>query len=118
MSCHDVAEWLSRAIAVNCRIAHHCKGNGWTFIDNWDLFYDKNTLYARDRVHLSRQGVRVMSGTLERELNVLQRFFVSQEMVKTCGKDREYRIAKCRTVTSKTKIGNSLNVYCTNCRSI
>ena len=69
------SEWLSRAIALNRRLANHCKSQGWSFIDNWDLFYGKDTLYARDGVHLSRQGVRVMAGTLERELSALQRFF-------------------------------------------
>ncbi|MPC45802.1 hypothetical protein E2C01_039507 [Portunus trituberculatus] len=37
-------EWLSRAIAINCRLADHCRSNGWVFIDNWDLFYSKDTL--------------------------------------------------------------------------
>ena len=69
------AEWLSRAIAVNRRLANHCRSNGWSFIDNWDCFYGKDTLYARDGVHLSRQGVRVLAGTLEREVGALQRFF-------------------------------------------
>ena len=68
-------EWLSRAIAVNCRLADHCKSKGWSFIDNWDLFYGKDALYARDGVHLSRQGVRVLAGTLEREVDALRRFF-------------------------------------------
>ncbi len=27
------AEWLSRDITVNRRLANHCKSNGWTFID-------------------------------------------------------------------------------------
>ena len=69
------AEWLSRAIAVNRRLAAHCKSNGWSFIDNWDSFYGKDAFYARDGVHLSRQGVRVLAGTLEREVSALQRFF-------------------------------------------
>ncbi|MPC87103.1 hypothetical protein E2C01_081954 [Portunus trituberculatus] len=43
------------------------------FIDNWDL--GKDTFYARDGVHLSRQGVQVLAGTLEGELNELRRFF-------------------------------------------
>ncbi|MPD04740.1 hypothetical protein E2C01_100445 [Portunus trituberculatus] len=45
----------------------HCRRNGWAFIDNWDLFYGKDTLYARDGVHLSREGVRILTGTLEGE---------------------------------------------------
>lgn len=52
-------EWLPRAIAVNCRLASHCESNGWTLIDNWDRFYGKDTLYAREEVHLTRQSVRV-----------------------------------------------------------
>ncbi|MPC54727.1 hypothetical protein E2C01_048652 [Portunus trituberculatus] len=63
------------AIALNCRLADHSRNNGWAFINNWDLFYGKDTLYARDGVHLSRQGVRVLAGTLEGELNALRRFF-------------------------------------------
>ncbi|MPC68661.1 hypothetical protein E2C01_062865 [Portunus trituberculatus] len=51
------------------------RSNGLAFIDNWDLFYGKGTLYARDGVHLSRQGVRGLAGTLEDELNALQPFF-------------------------------------------
>ena len=76
------AEWLSRALALNNRLAAHCKSNRWAFVDNWDLFYGKDALYARDGVHLSRQGVRVLAGTLEKELsplrselNPLPRFF-------------------------------------------
>ena len=68
-------EWLSRAIAVNRRLAEHCRSNGWSFIDNWDLFYGRDSLYARDGVHLSRQGVRVLARTLESEVSALQRFF-------------------------------------------
>ena len=69
------AEWLSRAIAMNCRLADHCKSKGWSFIDSWDLFYGKDTLYARDGVHLSRQGVRVLADTLEREVAAIKDFF-------------------------------------------
>ncbi|MPC54582.1 hypothetical protein E2C01_048504 [Portunus trituberculatus] len=68
-------EWLSRAIAMNCRLADYCSSNEWAFIDNWDLFYGKDTLYAMDEVHLSCLGVRVLAGALEGELNALRRFF-------------------------------------------
>lgn len=67
------AKWLSRAITMNLRLANHCKSNGWTFIENWDPFYGKDILYARDGVHLSHKGVRVLAGTLEREVTALQR---------------------------------------------
>ena len=55
-------EWLSRIIAVNSRLTGHCKSNGWAFINNWDLFYAKDTLYARDGVDLSWHSVRVLVG--------------------------------------------------------
>ncbi|MPC21308.1 hypothetical protein E2C01_014291 [Portunus trituberculatus] len=56
-------EWLSTGIAVNCSIVDLFKSNGWAFIDNWDLFYGKNTLYGGDGVHLTRQGVRIFVNT-------------------------------------------------------
>ena len=45
-------------------------------------------------------------------------FSDSQEMDKTCRKHKEAKIAKCRTITSKAKIGYSLNVHYTIYRSI
>ncbi|MPC66658.1 hypothetical protein E2C01_060808 [Portunus trituberculatus] len=56
------------------RLGDHYKSNGWAFIDNWDLFYGEDTFYARYGIHLSRQGVPVLTGTLECELNALWRF--------------------------------------------
>ena len=65
-------EWLSRAIAMNCRVAAHCKSNGWSFIDNWDRFFGNDVLYARDGVHLSRQGVQVLADSLESRVGALR----------------------------------------------
>ncbi|KAG0713124.1 hypothetical protein GWK47_016881 [Chionoecetes opilio] len=66
--------WYSRAIAVNCRLAFHCKANSWAFVDSWDLFFRHNHLYHRDGVHLSRKGVQILSESLEREVDALQAF--------------------------------------------
>ena len=66
--------WYSRAIAVNCRLALHCKANGWAFVDSWDLFFGHNHLYRRDGVHFSRKGVQILSESLEREVDALQAF--------------------------------------------
>ena len=81
VSCQDedlvLSGWLSRAVAVNCRFADHCKSNGWTFIDNWDLFYGKDVLYAGDGVLLSRRGIQVLAGTLKKEFNALHCLFRS-----------------------------------------
>ncbi|KAG0727546.1 hypothetical protein GWK47_034467 [Chionoecetes opilio] len=38
--------WYSRAIALNCRLALHCKDNGWAFVDTWDLFFGITTSTA------------------------------------------------------------------------
>ena len=61
-------EWLCRAIAMNCRLAEHCKANGWTFVDNWDRFFGNDHLYQRDGVHLSHRGFQLLADVLEREV--------------------------------------------------
>ena len=61
-------EWLSRAIAINCRLEKHCANNGWAFIDDGQRFYGNDYLYCRDGVHLSREGVKTLSASLEREI--------------------------------------------------
>lgn len=33
--------WLSKAIALNCRLADYCKA----FVDNWGRFFGKDHLY-------------------------------------------------------------------------
>ncbi len=65
-------EWFSRALAVNSRLAAHYRCNAWLYIDNWDLFFDNDTLYARNGVHLSLREVEVLADSLERSLNTLQ----------------------------------------------
>lgn len=68
--------WLSRAIAVNSRLAEHCERNGWLFVDNWDLFFGNDALYARDGIHLTFKGVEALSDSLERALGTLRDFLV------------------------------------------
>ncbi len=68
--------WFSKALAVNSRLAAHCRRNGWLYNNNWDLFFDNDTFYARDGVHLSLRGVKVLADSLERSLNTLQDFLV------------------------------------------
>lgn len=64
-----------QALHVNSRQLVPCKCNGWLYIDNCDLFYSKNILYARNGVRLSLQGVEVPVDSLERSLNTPQEFF-------------------------------------------
>ena len=66
--------WHSTAIAMNCRVANHCKANGWAFVDSWDRFYGRDHLYARDGVHLSRFGVQALADSLEKEVSTLRAF--------------------------------------------
>ena len=68
-------QWYSRAIAVNSWLADYCKSNGWTFVDNWDSFFGRNSMLARDGVHLSRKGVAAFAASLEREMLTPGRFF-------------------------------------------
>lgn len=58
-------EWISRALGVNCRLERYCKSNAISFIDNWEHFYGRNEMYARDGVHLSRAGVVAVANSLE-----------------------------------------------------
>ena len=61
-------EWLSRASALNSRLADLCRGNGWLFVDNWKYFFGKDHLYARDGVHLSERGTGALAWSLQRDL--------------------------------------------------
>ena len=67
--------WLSYALALNCRLAEHCKSNGWRYIDHWDLFWGKDKLYTQDGIHLSREGVEVFAGALEGQVGKGKEFF-------------------------------------------
>ena len=69
-------EWLSKAIAVNCRLADHCMANGWTFINNWHRFFGMDHLYQRDGVHLSQRGYQFLADILEDEVGALKGFLV------------------------------------------
>ena len=61
-------EWLAKASALNSRLADLCRRSGWLFIDNWNCFFGKDHLYARDGVHLSKRGTEVLAWTLQRDL--------------------------------------------------
>ncbi len=74
LPCRNVSgEWLSHALAMNSFLADHCKDNGWTFVDNWNTSYGRNTMLARDGVHLSRRGVSAFAASLEWEVDAFFR---------------------------------------------
>lgn len=62
--------WLSSALAVNNRLAAHFKRNGCLFIDNWELFFENDTLLT-----CNSREVEVLIDSLEHSLNTLQDFF-------------------------------------------
>lgn len=58
-------EWLSRAIGINCSLDKYCSDHAIPFIDVWHRFYGNDVMYARDGVHLSRQGVAVLARAVD-----------------------------------------------------
>ena len=58
--------WLLQAIGLNDRLRRMCGESGVGFMDEWDRFYGRQELYARDGIHFSRKGVQELSECLER----------------------------------------------------
>ena len=53
-------EWASRALALNHSVRSMCAVMGLHYVDLWDRFYGDARLYARDGLHLSEEGTRVL----------------------------------------------------------
>lgn len=53
-------EWYSRALALNSSVRGMCSDMGLCFIDLWEEFYGCERYYARDGLHLSDEGARVL----------------------------------------------------------
>ena len=64
--CQVGVGWYSRAIRMNERVRKLCEKMGMSFMDEWSDFFGRRDLFAMDGVHLSRQGVKVLSDCLER----------------------------------------------------
>ena len=58
--------WLRQAYGLNDRLRRMCGESGVGFMDEWDRFYGRQELYARDGIHFSRKGVQALSECLER----------------------------------------------------
>ena len=58
--------WLSQAIGLNDRLRTLCGEYEVGFMDEWDRFFGRQELYARDGIHFSRKGVQELSECLER----------------------------------------------------
>ena len=57
-------EWLSRALGLNSRIESICQELDFRFVDCWDIFYNRQDLYARDGIHFSDRGVDVLGRSI------------------------------------------------------
>lgn len=58
-------EWMCKAIGVNCWIDRYCKELVIPFFDNWDKFYGKRDMHARDGIHFSGAGVVALAISTE-----------------------------------------------------
>ncbi|KAG0719178.1 hypothetical protein GWK47_051031 [Chionoecetes opilio] len=65
-------EWLSRALSLNSKIEELCKGMGLRFVDGWDTFYGKHSMYTRDGVHLSKMGTEAYGDQLEKAVSSMR----------------------------------------------
>ncbi|KAG0720097.1 hypothetical protein GWK47_031334 [Chionoecetes opilio] len=63
-------EWLSRALSLNSKIEELCKDMGLRFVDGWDTFYGKHSMYTRDGVHLSKMGTEAYGDQLEKAVRL------------------------------------------------
>ena len=57
--------WLSHALGLNKRLTRMCGEDGVGFMDEWNRFYGRQELSARDGIHFSRKGVQELSECLE-----------------------------------------------------
>ena len=47
---------------LNVWLRNWCRGQGFRFLDHWDLFWSKGELYKRDGLHLNRWGTSILAG--------------------------------------------------------
>ncbi|XP_055498906.1 uncharacterized protein LOC129701618 [Leucoraja erinacea] len=47
---------------LNVWLRNWCTGQGFRFLDHWDLFWGKGELYKRDGLHLKRCGTSILAG--------------------------------------------------------
>lgn len=55
-----VDEWLFCATVMNWQLPDNCKSNLWSFVDSRGHIFGRNSLYARDGVHLSCQEIALV----------------------------------------------------------
>ena len=58
--------WLREANSLNIRLGRMCRESGVGYMDEWDRFYGRQEMYARDGIHFNRRGVRELSECVER----------------------------------------------------
>lgn len=64
-------ESYSRLFAFNNWLETYCKNEHLSFINNWDLFWERARFYCADGIHPSRTGAHFLSRHVENALHNL-----------------------------------------------
>ena len=57
------SEGRSRMLGrMNTWLRNWCRGQGFRFLDHWDLFWGRWDLYKRDGLHLNYKGTNILAG--------------------------------------------------------
>ena len=57
--------WYSKALGMNNRLRKLCDDTNSLFLDLWDDYWGADDLYARDGLHLSREGIKMLSNHMD-----------------------------------------------------
>lgn len=52
----------SRIKQMNVWLSNWCRGQGFKFLDHWDLFWGRYDLYKNDGLHLNSKGTNILAG--------------------------------------------------------
>ena len=47
---------------MNAWLRDWCRGQGFKFLDHWDLFWGRGDLFKKDRLHLNPRGTNILAG--------------------------------------------------------
>ena len=47
---------------MNAWLESWCRGQGFRFLDHWDLFWGRGDLFKRDGSHLNWRGTNILAG--------------------------------------------------------
>lgn len=64
-------EPYSRLLSLNAWLRWWCAEQNMSFIDNWDVFWERPCLYRRDGLHPNRHGAMVLSDNIRKVVQAL-----------------------------------------------